>query len=429
MSAQPPGGGSLPRLLLGVGELTTLHSHLEAHRRMPDMRKAAPEQLIEAVDAAGLRGRGGAAFPVGRKLRAVASRRGRKVVLANGAEGEPASQKDRVLLRDAPHLVLDGLQVAAAAVGAKDAVVAVPDVDTRTIRALERAVQERAAAGIDRKAKVALATAPRRYITGQETALVNYLNTERAVPTFGTLPYERGVRQLPTLVQNVETLAHVALIARHGAGWFRALGTPDDPGSALVTLSGAVRAPGVYEIEQGMPLADMLELAGAEGRLRGALIGGYFGAWIAPDQLPRLLLARAELAPHGAALGAGVIVALGEQSCGVAETARVAGYLAGEGAGQCGPCVNGLGAIADTIQRLATGTAPGGARQDLERWCREVPGRGACSHPDGAVRFVASALRVFAAEFAEHARRGPCAQCRATPVLPTTASQPSALAA
>lgn len=178
-----------------------------------------------------------------------------------------------------------------------------------------------------------------------------------------------------------------------------------------------------------MPLFDMLDVAGAEGRLRGVLIGGYFGSWIAPDQIPRLPLARAEVAAHRAALGAGVIVALGEQSCGVAETARVASYLAAEGAGQCGPCVNGLGAIADTIQRLATGTAPDGAQRDLERWCRDLPRRGACAHPDGAVRFVSSALRVFAVEFADHARRGPCAQCRAAPVLPTSVHQPSALAA
>jgi NADH:ubiquinone oxidoreductase subunit F (NADH-binding) len=413
---------TLPRLLLGKGELGTRHGP------SPDLRRTAPAELIELAEASGLRGRGGASFPVGRKLRAVASRRGRKVVLGNGAEGEPASKKDRVLLREAPHLVLDGLQFAATAVGAKDAVVAVPEDDPRGGRALERALAERATDGIDRKAKVSLCPTPRRYLTGQETALVNYLNTGRAVPTFGRLPFERGIRQLPTLVQNVETLAHLALIARHGAGWFRELGPPDDPGSALITISGAVRAPGVYEIEQGMPLLEMLDLAGAEGRPGGVLLGGYFGSWIGPEQIPRLLLARAELAPYDAALGAGVIVALGEQSCGVAETARVADYLAGEGAGQCGPCVNGLGAIADTVQRLATGTAPAGAQRDLERWCRELPRRGACAHPDGAVRFVSSALRVFAEEFSDHARRGPCARCRAAAVLPTPA-QPAYSAA
>ena len=173
----------------------------------------------------------------------------------------------------------------------------------------------------------------------------------------------------------------------------------------------------------------LLDRAGADPRLAGVLIGGYFGAWIEAANVPRLLLARAELAPHGATLGAGVIVALGQDSCAVAETARVADYFAAEGARQCGPCVNGLAAIADTIQRLATGTAPAGAQRDLERWCSELPRRGACGHPDGAVRFVSSALRVFAPEFDDHARHGPCERCASAPLLPTPIWQPYAAAA
>jgi NADH:ubiquinone oxidoreductase subunit F (NADH-binding) len=264
---------------------------------------------------------------------------------------------------------------------------------------------------------------------GQETALINLINTGSALPTFGARPFERGVRRLPTLVQNVETLAHLALVARHGPRWFRELGTDEDSGSALITLSGAVGAPGVYEIAEGTPLSEVLEIGGAESQLAGVLIEGYFGAWFTGAEASRLLLSRAELAPYGASLGAGVIVALPERSCGVAETARVASYLAGEGAGQCGPCVNGLGAIADTLQRLATGTAPAGVRRDLERWCWELPGGGACAHPDGAVRFVPSALRAFGAEFDAHARRGRCARCAAPPVLPTPVKQGYALAA
>ncbi len=428
MTRQGPDPASLPRLLLGVGD-PGLGAHLDRHGPLPDLRRLGPGRLIGAVGASGLRGRGGAGFPVAMKLRAVGSRRGRKVVLANGTEGEPASKKDRVLVRELPHLVLDGVAVAAAAVGASDAVVAVEEGQARGIRALERALAERDAAGLDRGVQVSLALTPRRYITGQETALINFINTGTALPTFGARPFERGVDGRPTLVQNVETLAHLALLARHGAEWFRALGTAEDPGSALITISGAVRAPGVYEIAHGTPLPDLLRLARAENQLAGALIGGYFGSWIEPEQIPRLLLARGELAPYGAALGAGVVAVLGERSCGVAETARVAEYLAGEAAGQCGPCVNGLGAIAETVRQLASGIAPAGAQRDLERWCRELPTRGACAHPDGAVRFVASALRVFGPEFADHARRGRCALCSAPPVLPTPAHERYLLAA
>jgi NADH:ubiquinone oxidoreductase subunit F (NADH-binding) len=264
---------------------------------------------------------------------------------------------------------------------------------------------------------------------GQESALINLINTGVARPTFGTRPFERGVRQQPTLVQNVETLAHMALIGRHGASWFRSLGTPEDSGSALITLSGAVQAPGVYEIEQGSPLLDVLEVGGAEPRLAAVLVGGYFGAWLGPDEASRALLSRAELARHGASLGAGVIVALSEANCGVAETARVAAYLAHEGAGQCGPCVNGLDAIADTLQRMASGSAFRDAKRELQRWCQELPRRGACAHPDGAVRFVSSALRVFGCEFDDHARRGRCPRCDAVPALPTPVWEPYALAA
>jgi NADH:ubiquinone oxidoreductase subunit F (NADH-binding) len=431
MSHQRFAEGGLPRLLLGVGAEATdrLDTHLALHGAPPDLHRWAPSQLIEMVEAAGLRGRGGASFPVATKLRAAAGRRGRKFVLANGAEGEPASKKDRALLRQLPHLVLDGISFAAAAIGARHAVLAVPETDHESLRALEAAIPERHAVGLPGEAEVSLALTPRRYIVGQETALINVINTGQPVPTFGTRPFERGLSSLPTLVQNVETLGHLGLIGRHGARWFRQLGTEEDPGSALITLSGAVPAAGVYEIAQGTPLSDVLEVGGADPRVSAVLIGGYFGGWVAGDEVPRLLLSPAELARHGASLGAGVIAALPEASCGVAETARVAEYLAAEGAGQCGPCVNGLGAIADTLRRVASGTASRGARRDLDRWCRELPGRGACAHPDGAVRFVASALRVFGPEFDDHERRGPCARCHAAPTLPTPVGRESALAA
>jgi NADH:ubiquinone oxidoreductase subunit F (NADH-binding) len=256
------------------------------------------------------------------------------------------------------------------------------------------------------------------FVAGQESALVNALSGGDAKPSFAARPYEQGIRRRPTLVQNVETLAHLALIARNGRRWYREAGTTHDPGSALVTLSGAVRDPGVYEIEQGAPLDDLLDSAGLTDDLTAVLIGGYFGSWFGESAVRQLFLSPGELAQHGASLGAGVIVALGTGTCPVAETARVADYFARESAGQCGPCVNGLGAIADTIQRVASGTATAGAGRDLARWSSSLAGRGACQFPDGATRFVASALRVFAHEFEDHMRHGPCDGCGAAPVLP-----------
>jgi NADH:ubiquinone oxidoreductase subunit F (NADH-binding) len=177
----------------------------------------------------------------------------------------------------------------------------------------------------------------------------------------------------------------------------------------------------VYEIEQGTPLADLLEDAGAVAAMRAVLIGGYFGGWVDGTEVDRVLLDRQGLASFGTSLGAGIIVVLGSASCPVAETARVADYFSAQGAGQCGPCVNGLAAVSDTIGRIQAGTAPRGSFRDLTRWCSELPGRGACGHPDGAVRFVSSSLRVFAPEFDAHAQRGRCKLCNTPSVLPTPA--------
>lgn len=413
--------GRLPRLLIGIGDrpLTDLESHLDLHGQLPDLRKWAPGQIVDLVDRAGLRGHGGAAFPVATKLRAVASRRGPRVVVANGSEGEPASKKDRALLRELPHLVIDGAAVAARAVGAGEAIIAFSERDRRSARSLELALRARLDARLRDEPRFEMVGVPERYVTGQESALVNLLSRGPARPTFGTRPFERGVRQRPTLVQNVETLAQLALIARHGPVWFRQLGTAEDPGSTLMTLSGAVAYPGVYEIEHGMPLPDLLHRADVTEELTAVLIGGYFGSWIAATDVARVLLAPQPLVARGASLGAGVIIALGSSACPVAETARIADYFAAETAGQCGPCVNGLGAIADTVQQVATGTAGGTGQWDLERWASELPGRGACQYPDGAARFIASALHVFGDAFRDHARHGPCPRCSHVPVLAT----------
>jgi len=414
---------ALPRVLSGIDDrpMAELDAHLDVHGPLPQLRKWAPEQILELVDQAGLLGHGGASFPTATKLRAVASRRRPKIVVGNGTEGEPLSKKDRVLLRELPHLVLDGAAIAARAVGAGRAIIALSERDNRGATSLALAVRERREAGLRGDPGFELFAAPDRWLSGQETALVNLLNGGPAKPTVGSRPFERGVRQRPTLVQNVETLAHLALIARYGADWFRQFGTVDDPGSTLVTLSGALGAPGVYEIDRAMTLEDLLQTADVREPLTAVLIGGYFGTWLPAADVPGVRLAAEHLATHGVSLGAGVIVALGHSACPVAETARIADYFATQNAGQCGPCVNGLNAIADTIHQLATATSALHAHTDLARWTRQLPQRGACQHPDGAARFISSALRVFGDEFDDHAHHGPCERCSNPPVLPAPA--------
>ena len=396
---------ALPRLLAP-------HAHAHAVHR--------GEGLIEAVEAAGLRGRGGAAFPTAVKLRAVAAARGRRALVVNAAEGEPMSAKDRLLLETAPQLVLDGVALAAEAVGARDVVIAVKRSAWSAQESLRRALAGRRDAG-----RMQVRTLSDAYIAGEETALLGGLNGGPALPSLALRqPYRRGLARRPTLVSNVETLAHVALIARHGASWFRELGTSEHPGSALVTLGGAVMRPGIYEIALGTPAAKVIESAGGRSApLRALLVGGYYGAWLPPEAIASARLDDGSLREWDAALGAGAVVALPAAACPVVEVARVVRWMAGESAGQCGPCVHGLDAIATALASLAAGTAGAGVIPRLERWSGQVSGRGACRHPDGVVRFLRSALDVFAGEFEDHRRHGPCDACDRRPVLAVPGSR------
>ena len=407
----------LPRLLVGLhaDRAVSFEDHVARHGPLPTGHRG---DLIGAVESSGLRGRGGAGFPTATKLRAVADRRGTPVVVVNGTEGEPVSGKDSVLLRYVPHLVLDGAATVAGALGARELIVAVTETAKGDQAALGQAIAVRERAGFDGRVAIRLATTPAGFVVGEETALVNHLNGGPAKPTFKPpLPFERGVGAAPTLVQNAETFAHIALIARFGPDWFREVGTKEEPGSLLVTLAGAVARPGVHEVAFGSPLADLLVAAGGLTETpRAFLIGGYFGTWVSADRAKGLVLSDAALRKLGASLGAGGVFVLPASVCGVFETARVMRYLADESAGQCGPCVHGLVAIADGFERLAR-LDRADLRPQLERWFGLVKGRGACRHPDGAAHFASSALEVFSDEVEHHVRHGRCSS-PAAPLLP-----------
>ncbi|MHB1595212.1 MAG: NADH-ubiquinone oxidoreductase-F iron-sulfur binding region domain-containing protein [Streptosporangiaceae bacterium] len=415
--------GAATRLTTGWQESTraaSLRRHTERYGPLP--RRGSGRALIDAVGQAGLTGRGGAAFPTGVKLRSVAGARGPAVVVANGMESEPASEKDKALLARAPHLVLDGAVLAAGAVRAGEVHLCLPRNREWLIAVIQDAVAERQRAGLDR-VRIEIHDLPHRYVSSEESALVHWLNGGEAKPTATPpRPFERGVGQRPTLVDNVETLANIALIARFGPAWFRRAGLPDAPGTTLSTVSGAVTDPGVYEVEVGTPVGQVLAMSGVRPDADHVLIGGYFGSWHQIDQVAGLPLAPSGLRAAGASPGAGVLVALPPDTCGLAETARVLTWLAGQGAGQCGPCSFGLPAIADDFTQIATGRLTGPALERLERRLGTVTGRGACRHPDGAVRFARSALTAFAADLKAHVSRRTCLAVRRSetrrPVLP-----------
>ena len=384
----------------------------------PPVSGAAPRpELVQAALASGLEGRGGAGFPTGEKLLSVGRRPGPRVVVVNGSEGEPASAKDRLLLARLPHLVLDGALLAAAAVGAETVVVAVDRAHAAALDALSRALVERR--GERASVDLRVATTPTRYVAGESSALVRWLDGGPAKPT-GYSAHAGGIGGVagrPTLVQNVETVAHLAQIVRFGPEWFRDAGTADEPGTTLVTVSGAVHRPSVMEVPWGTPVADMLGRAGGSTRgVQALLVGGFSGTWVPAPAALEAPYSRAGLARFGAAPGAGVVVALPEGACGLAETARVLAWFAAETAGQCGPCVRGLPALAAAAAALDwDGSGEAAAR--LRRWADDIEGRGACRHPDGAVALLRSALDVFAGDLDRHARGYGCLGASHPPVL------------
>ena len=394
-------GPPLDRTAEGFG------AHLARLGELP--RGAVNRELVAELEECGLLGRGGAGFPVGRKWRALAEREGGPaVVVANGAEGEIASAKDRVLMSHRPHLVIDGALLAAEAIGAEEIVFYIGTEHDSAIRAMANALRERDG---EVRQRVGIVTAPVGYVAGEASAAVNYIDNADARPTTSPpRPSARGVRGLPTLIQNVESLAYVALIARFGEGWYRSAGRGESAGTALLTVSGGAATASVQEIDLGTTVGEVALTAGCSpARTSAVILGGYFGTWAPIEDVWALPLDPTVMRAEGLAFGCGMVGLLPTDRCGVAATAEIMEFMAGASAGQCGPCRFGLRSIAEATTRIAVGAGRSTDLADIERWLPLVEGRGACHHPDGAVQLMSSAVAVFADEFASHARTGRCA--------------------
>ncbi|MEU3463943.1 NADH-ubiquinone oxidoreductase-F iron-sulfur binding region domain-containing protein [Streptomyces sp. NPDC006733] len=396
-----------PRLLAGLDEVARLDrvTHLTVHGSLPRLR---PEELLALAENIDLRGRGGAGFPFARKLAAVtraAERRdGRTAVIVNGSEGEPSCLKDTALLLHTPHLVLDGALLAAAALNAEEVVLGVTREDVE--RSVQDAIAERGPVGL----RLRVTRLPERFVTGESSAMTSGLGGGPTLPSGRSVrTSDRGLGGLPTLLSNTETYAQLAVAARMGALDFRAVGLPTEPGTVLLTVAGS----SVMETPTGVPLSYVLELCGL-GPGQGVLVGGYHGRWLDPYSAKAAEVSRESLASFGAVLGAGAVLPLPEDTCPVGEVARVARWMAGETAGQCGPCVLGLPALADLLEQAAHGGGQA-ALDAVHARLRSVRKRGACSHPDGTAAFVESALAAFPDDFEDHALGSGCGR----PVLGT----------
>jgi NADH:ubiquinone oxidoreductase subunit F (NADH-binding) len=365
-------------------------------------RLDSADQLLDEVELSGLLGRGGAAFPLAVKLHSVqdAGLRGADtVVVANGEEGEPASVKDRWLLRHRPHMVLDGLRLAAGMVGAGHAHVYVSD--PGSARAVESAMTDIDAGGLD-GLTISLLTVEPGYVAGEETAAVRAINGGPAKPTDKPpRPYEQGVGGLPTLVSNVETLAHLPFLQQHGSEAFRSEGTSTSPGTFLATITGAGLPPALYELPHGLAFTELLSTHGVPAdELRGVLMGGYFAGLLNREVLDATL-DHETMRRLGSGLGCGAISLL-TSDCPVAVAAAVMAYFDRENAGQCGSCFNGTAAMAAVTTALRDGGATTEDITRLERWSVVLRGRGACATLDAATNVAATLLVQFPQVVAQH---------------------------
>jgi NADH:ubiquinone oxidoreductase subunit F (NADH-binding) len=389
-------GAEVHYLGSGAEAVTDLEvDDLVAHcRRFGPRPRQVGDALIDTLEAAGLTGRGGAHHPAAAKWRAVRATGTPAVVVGNGAEGEPLSRKDAALLELRPHLVLDGLACAAEAVGARDTVIWLHEGAHACRSSVAHALDERRAAG-QAEPPARIVTSPDRYVSGESSAVVSALAGGPALPRFSRLPAARaGVRGAPTLIHNVETLARVALIARHGAA---------PAATTLLTIA----APGhrvVLEVGVGSTIRNAVGAVLGRAPVHAVLVGGYGGSWAPWSAVADAKADEADLHERGLSLGAGVVLPLQAGDCGVAQAATVADYLADSSARQCGPCMFGLRAVADLMISLADRSLRRRDAPRLHRFLAEISGRGGCHHPDGAVRMIASAVTTFEDDVHAHLR-------------------------
>ncbi|GLX02566.1 NADH-ubiquinone oxidoreductase-F iron-sulfur binding region domain-containing protein [Microtetraspora sp. NBRC 16547] len=391
-------------------------------RPLRDARLLAPEpdgaprgpdpsgpEIIEIAEAAGVRGRGGAGFPLAKKLRSVASAAGStRFVIANGEEGEPASVKDRFLLRERPELVLRGLALAARAVGADRSYAYVSD-----------PAAARRLAGARGGDLVDVVRVTPGYVAGEETAVVRAVGGGPALPTAKPpRPWQAGLGGAPTLVSNAETLAQLALAVRLGPETYRRLGTPESGGTFLVTLSGAGQAPVLYEVPYGVPLRELVTThRGTAAGVTGMLAGGFAGGLLPPSALD-LPLTHAALAAAGSTLGCGAFVLLAGE-CPVGVAADVAAFFDRENARQCGPCVTGTAGVADVLAGLTVRSATWSDVARLERWGQALAGRGNCATPD-AVTVLVGSLFLHHRDLVGAHVDAECERCAVSPVTADT---------
>jgi NADH-quinone oxidoreductase subunit F len=383
-----------------------------------------PRAVIDELDASGLRGRGGAGFPTGRKWRSVADAAGRtRYVVCNAAEGEPGTFKDRSLMRNDPYQVVEGIAIAAFAMGAREAFIGIKESFEREHEAMTRATVEMERAGFFDDLSVALVAGPEEYLFGEEKGMLEVIEGNDPLPRW-LPPYLHGLfassPQLgweahgdgsgarsgsnPTLVNNVETLANVTNVLAGGAEWFRSLGTPQSTGTVVCTVVGDVERAGVLEVDLGTPLPDVLAHFGGPrpGHQVKAILSGVSNA-VLPGARVDAPVSYEGLAAAGSGLGSAGFIVYDDTACMVQVACLMARFLWVESCGQCPPCKLGTGAIARSLEAFAEGSVDREDTAELEHWLANVADANRCTLPVEAQQLIPSLLAEFADDFAAHA--------------------------
>ncbi len=374
------------------------------------MKVSRPEDVLAAVEAAGLRGRGGAAFPTARKWRLAAEQKAdRKWVLANGGEHEPGSDKDKYLVAHFPREVLEGMVLCGYATGADRGCLYLIEDMVEPISSAEVAIaQMRAegalgadALGLGFSFDVAIHRAPTTYVAGEETAAIDSIEggpgKPRARPPY---PGQQGIRGAPTTVNNVETLAQVPRIVRDGPEAYRQKGTPESPGTMLFTLGPKVNEPGVYELEFGRTYRELIEEYGGgtkSGRAIRAVLPAMSCAFLSAEHLD-VPIACETLKPLGTSPGCGGVHIVEEGDDVVAMVLEIARFFMAEQCGQCSPCRMETNQFVHILEGVQAGKGPGYAEQ-LIKIADFTRGKGFCSLIEMAAAPVLSAVRLFRGDF------------------------------
>jgi NADH:ubiquinone oxidoreductase subunit F (NADH-binding) len=411
-------------ILLPDDPVPSVDAYLErgGGRGIAAAREGSPDDVIEEIRRSGLRGRGGAGFPTGMKWRTVRDDPcPTKYFVCNAAEGEPGTFKDRRLLRMNPYQVVEGIGIAALAIGAERAYVGIKAGFDRETARLTEAMSEMAAHDLIGPVAIEVVPGPDEYLFGEEKALLEVIEGNAPLPRV-VPPWMEGLFRTPdspnpTAVNNVETLANVPHILANGAEWFRSFGTEDSPGTMVLTLSGDVRSPGVYELPMGFSLRELVEGIGGgppDGRTLKAVFPGASNTIISPEQLDTPL-GFGPMHAVGTGLGSGGFVVYDDSACIVRATLAFSRFLSIESCGQCPACKHGTGAITQLLERIDAGE---GSEQDVETIlarARTVTDAQRCALPTGETLIAQSAIQVFGHEFADHLGRG-CPSPRDLPV-------------